>query len=111
MSKKFDELEARKQLLMMKAQLERMEFGGQVFALKKQFAWFNVFTKLGRWISLRTLPALASTALLGFSRPVSKVVLKAGLAGLVLAVGVSWLKARGRRAASGSSESTNPSES
>lgn len=117
-SKKFDALEARKELLMMKAELERMEFGGQVDTLKQEFAWINTFKHvanlIGRFNSralapvasfagpvwqerLRKYPLLgmlASTALLRLGKPISKVVLRAGLGAAVLAAGVFWFQAR-----------------
>jgi len=65
MSKKFDALEARKELLMMKAQLERMEFGGQVDTLKKEFAWVNVFRQFGGWLGQRNMRALGPVVSLG----------------------------------------------
>lgn len=118
MSKKFDALEARKELLMMKAELERMEFGGQVDALKHEFAWINAFKQVANWIGrfnsralapvasfagpvwqerLRKHPLLgmlASTVLLRFSKPLSKVALRAGLGAAVLAAGVFWFQTR-----------------
>ncbi len=118
MSKKFDALEARKELLMMKAELERMEFGGQVDALRKEFAWINTFKQLANWIGrfnsralspvaslggpvwqerLRRHPLLgmlASTALLRFSKPLSKLAMRAGVGAAVLAAGVFWFQTK-----------------
>jgi hypothetical protein len=118
MSKKFDALESRKELLMMKAQLERMEFGGQIDTLKKEFAWVNVFRQFGGWLGQRNMRALgpvaslggqfwqeglkkypllgmlASTALLRFRKPVSKVALRAGLGAVALAAGMFWFQTR-----------------
>ncbi len=118
MSKKFDALEARKELLMMKAQLERMEFGGQVDTLKKEFAWVNVFRQFGGWLGQRNMRALgpvvslggqfwqeglkkypllgmlASTALLRFRQPISKVALRAGLGAVALAAVIFLLQTR-----------------
>lgn len=136
MSKKFDALEARKELLMMKAQLERMEFGGQVDALKKEFAWVNVFRQFGGWLGQRNMRALgpvaslggqfwqeglkkypllgmlASTALLRFRQPISKVALRAGLGALALAAGMFWFQTRGPWASRSSTQpSTDPSDS
>lgn len=119
MSKKFDALEARKELLMMKAELERMEFGDQVNAFRKEFAWVNAFKQIANWIGrfnsralapvasfagpvwqqrLRKHPLLgmlASTVLLRFSKPLSKVALRAGVGAAVLAAGVFWFQTRG----------------
>lgn len=136
MSKKFDALEARKELLMMKAQLERMEFGGQVDTLKKEFAWVNVFRQFGGWLGQRNMRALgpvaslggqfwqeglkkypllgmlASTALLRFRKPISQVALRAGLGAVALAAGVFWFQTRSPWASRSATEpSTDPSDS
>jgi len=118
MSNKFNALEARKELLMMKAELERMEFGGQVDALRKEFGWLNVFRQFGGWLGQRNMRALgpvaslggqfwqeglrkypllgmlASTALVRFRGPISKVALRAGVAAVVLAAGVFWFQTK-----------------
>lgn len=128
MSKKFDALEARKELLMMKAELERMEFGGQMEALKKEFGWLNVFRQFGGWLGQRNIRALgpvaslggqfwqdglkkypllgmlASTALVRFRRPISKIVLRAGLGAVVLAVGMFWFQTKSPWASSSTPE-------
>lgn len=136
MSKKFDALEARKELLMMKAQLERMEFGGQMDTLKKEFAWVNVFRQFGGWLGQRNMRALgsvaslggqfwqdglkkypllgmlASTALLRFRQPISRVALRAGLGAVVLAAGMFWFQTRSPWASrSVTLHSTDPSDS
>jgi hypothetical protein len=135
MSKKFDALEARKELLMMKAQLERMEFGGQVDALKNEFAWINVFRQFGTWLGKRNMNALgpvaslggnflqvglkkypllgmlASTALLRFRQPIYKVALRAGLGAVVLAAGVFWFQTRSPWASRSAAVSKDPSDS
>ena len=136
MSKKFDALEARKELLMMKAQLERMEFGGQVYTLKNEFAWVNVFRQFGGWLGQRNMRALgpvaslggqfwqeglkkypllgmlASTALLRFRKPISQVALRAGLGAVALAAGVFWFQTRSPWASRSATEpSTDPSDS
>ena len=136
MSKKFDALEARKELLMMKAQLERMEFGGQVDTLKKEFAWVNVFRQFGGGLGQRNMRALgpvvslggqfwqdglkkypllgmlASTALLRFRQPISKVALRAGLGAVALAAGMFWFQTRSPWASRSATEpSTDPSDS
>lgn len=116
MSKKFDALEARKELLIMKAELERMEFGGQVNALKKEFAWLKVFSRFGNWVAQRNIKALgpigrlggqfwqeglkkhpllgmlASTVLLRYRVSLSKVALRAGVGAIVLAAGLFWYR-------------------
>lgn len=118
MSKKFDALEARKELLMMKAELERMEFGGQVDVLKKEFAWISIFRQFGGWVGQRNMRALgpvaslggqfwqdglkkypllgmlASTALLRFRRPVSKLAFRAGLGAVALAAATLWFQSK-----------------
>lgn len=118
MSKKFDALEARKELLIMKAQLERMEFGGQVDTLKKEFAWVSLIRQFGGWLGQRNMRALgpvaslggqfwqeglkkypllgmlASTALLRFRKPVFNVALRAGLGAVALAAGMFWFQTR-----------------
>lgn len=136
MSKKFDALEARKELLMMKVQLERMEFGGQVDTLKNEFAWVNVFRQFGGWLGQRNMRALgpvaslggqfwqeglkkypllgmlASTALLRFRKPISQVALRAGLGAVALAAGVFWFQTRSPWASRSATEpSTDPSDS
>lgn len=136
MSKKFDALEARKELLMMKAQLERMEFGGQVDTLKKEFAWVNVFRQFGGWLGQRNMRALgplvglggqfwqeglkkypllgmlASTALLRFRQPISKVALRAGLGAVALAASMFWFQTRSPWASrSATQPSTGPGDS
>lgn len=136
MSKKFDALEARKELLMMKAQLERMEFGGQIDTLKKEFAWVNVFRQFGGWLGQRNMRALrpvasmggqfwqeglkkypllgmlASTALLRFRKPISKVALRASLGAVALAAGMFWFQTRSPWASrSVPGRSTDPSDS
>ena len=135
MSKKFDALEARKELLMMKAQLERMEFGGQGDTLKNEFAWVNVFRQFGGWLGQRNMRALgpvaslggqfrqeglkkypllgmlASTALLRFRKPISQVALRAGLGAVALAAGVFWFQTRSPWASRSATEpSTDPSD-
>lgn len=118
MSKKFDALEARKELLMMKAELERMEFGGNIEALRKEFGWLSVFRQFGGWLGQRNMRSLgpvvslggqfwqegfkkypllgmlASTALVQFRAPISKVALRAGLGAVVLAVGMFWFQTK-----------------
>lgn len=118
MSNKFDALQARKELLIMKAELERMELGAQFEAVKKEFAWVAMFRQFGGWLGQRNLSALgpvatlggqiwqdgfkkypllgmlASTALLRFRQPIVKVALRAGLGAVVLAAGMYWIQSR-----------------
>lgn len=118
MSNKFDALQARKELLMMRAELERMELGTQLNSVKKEFAWVNVFMRFGGWLGQRNLGSLApvvslggqiwqegfkkypllgllaSTALLRFRQPISKVALRAGLGAVLLAAGMYWFQSR-----------------
>ena len=136
MTKKFDSLEARKELLMMKAELERMEFGGQVDILRKEFGWLNVFRQFGGWLGQRNMRALgpvanlggqfwqeglkkypllgmlASTALIRFRGPVAKVALRAGLGSVLLAVGMFWFQTKSPWASRSSKAlPTNPGDS
>lgn len=113
MSEKFDEFKARKELLMMKAQLQRMELGGDIQKLKQEFAWVGTFgrvaevlsiNKLGAWgllggraltAGLRRYPRLgflASALLYRFRAPLAKTTLKAGLAAAVFVGVARWLK-------------------
>ena len=112
MSNKPDALQARKELLMMKAELERMEIGAHADAVRKQFAWVNVFRRFGGWLGPRNLGALGllaqkyplvgmvtSTVLLRFRQPIVKLALRAGLGAVALAAGAYWLQSRKRKAA------------
>ena len=127
MSNKFDALQARKELLMMKAELERMELGAQFDAVRKEFAWVKMFTQFGGWLGQRNLRALgpvatlggqiwqdgvkkypllgllASAALLRFRQPVAKVALRAGLGAVVLAAGMYWFQSRKKLTSPGGS--------
>lgn len=109
-SKSFDPLQAKKELLMMKAELERMELADNVSTLKKRFAWFDVFKPLGMWLGARNceifgqkffknplLGMLVSTLLLRFRRPIARLTFKAGLTTLVVGAGVRWIQARANR--------------
>lgn len=113
MSEKFDEFTARKELLMMKAQLQRMELSGDIEKLKQEFAWVGALgriaeglsiNKLGAWGSLggqvlkaglRRYPRLgflASALLYRFRVPMAKTTLKAGLTAAVFVGVARWLK-------------------
>lgn len=118
MSKKFDALEMKKELLVMKAELQRMEFGGHVDAMKKEFAWVNVFRRFNHWFGRRQmstlgplanlmggqvlregmksyplLGVLASTILVQFRGPISRVMGRASVGAFVLAIGAAfWLR-------------------
>lgn len=118
MNKKFNALEAQKELLMMKAELERMEMGANVQDLRTDFAWVNVFKQFSGWLGRRNMRALgplarlggprvqeglrkhpllgmvASSLLVRFSAPLAKVALKAGLGAAVLALGTFWFQTR-----------------
>lgn len=118
MSKKFSELEARKELLMMKAELERMEMDANIQDMRAGFAWVNVFKQFSGWLGRRNMRALgplarlggprvqeglrkhpllgmvASSLLVRFSAPIAKVALKAGLGAVVLALGTFWFQTR-----------------
>lgn len=118
MSKKFSELEARKELLMMKAELERMEMDANIQDMRTGFAWVNVFKQFSGWLGRRNMRALgplarlggprvqeglrkhpllgmvASSLLVRFSAPIAKVALKAGLGAAVLAIGAFWFQTR-----------------
>jgi hypothetical protein len=112
-SEKFDEFTARKELLIMRAQLQRMELGGDIQQLKREFAWMGSFgriaealsiNKLGAWgtlggqflkAGLRRYPRLgfvASALLYRFRGPLAKTTLKAGLAASVFVGVTRWLK-------------------
>lgn len=119
MSQRFDHLQAKKELLQMKAQLERMQLGGEIDDLKQQFAWLQLFKKASQWFGQRNVNALgplgalggqplqdwlkqhpmlgllASTAMLRYRQPLAKVTLRAGMAAVVLATAVFWFKTRG----------------
>lgn len=136
MSNKFDALQTRKELLIMKAELERMELGAHVDAVKKEFAWVNVFRQFGGFLGKGNLRALgpvaalggqiwqdglkkypllgmlASAALLRFRRPISKVALRAGLGAVALAAGMYWFQSRkGPAGPTAPTGSTGPSGS
>lgn len=119
MAQKFDALAARKELLQMKAQLQRMELGAEVDVLKQEFAWLGAFKQLGAFFANRNLSSLgplsalggqlvqdqlkkhpllgfvASAALVRFRQPLIKATWRAGLGALVLAGAVMWFKGRG----------------
>jgi hypothetical protein len=124
MSSKFDELEARKELLRMRAELERMELGGQIELMKNEFTWRNLLGNFGGLIgnsrgygfgslgpmagagshlweeSRRKHPVLsmiATTVFMRFRRPILRVLFKASLGATVLAAGVYWLQRRNQR--------------
>lgn len=118
MSSKFDELEARKELLMMRAELERMELGGQVELMKREFTWRNLLGNFGGangqrrtygfgpmvdvgghlWQESRRkhplLSMLATSLFMRFRGPIFRVLFKATLGATVLAAGVYWLQRR-----------------
>ena len=104
--------------------------------LKKEFAWVNVFRQFGGWLGQRNMRALgpvvslggqfwqeglkkypllgmlASTALLRFRQPISKVALLAGLGAVALAAGMFWFQTRSPWASRSATEpSTDPSDS
>ena len=136
MSKKFDALEAQKELLMMKAQLERMELGACIQEVKAEFAWVSVFQRLGAWVGRRNVAALGPLATLGggafdqvlkkhpmlgllgssilfrYRQPLVRAGVKASLAAAVLAAGVFWFQSRqtrtGQQAAQPASSTTVP---
>ncbi|HEX4844203.1 MAG TPA: hypothetical protein VFV57_11070 [Limnobacter sp.] len=118
MSQRFDALQAKKELLQMKAQLERMQFGSELEDLKQEFAWLQVFKKVGNWVNQRNLSALgpwtslggqiwqgwfkqypllgvlASSALVRYRQPLAKATFRAGAAAVVLAAAMYWFKSR-----------------
>ncbi|HEX4880622.1 MAG TPA: hypothetical protein VFV39_12300 [Limnobacter sp.] len=119
MSQRFDALQAKKELLQMKAQLERMQFGSELEDLRHEFAWLQVFKKVGTWLNQRNLSALgpwaslggqlwqgwfkqypllglvASSALVRYRQPLAKATFRAGAAAVVLAAAMYWFKTRG----------------
>ncbi|HEX4917066.1 MAG TPA: hypothetical protein VFV43_04120 [Limnobacter sp.] len=119
MSQRFDALQAKKELLQMKAQLERMQFASELEDLKQEFAWLQVFKKVGTWVNQRNLRTLgpwaslggqlwqgwfkqypllglvASSALVRYRQPLAKATFRAGAAAVVLAAAMYWFKTRG----------------
>ncbi|MFN4330190.1 MAG: hypothetical protein ACK4FF_15100 [Limnobacter sp.] len=118
MAQQFDALEARKQLLQMKAQLQRMELGADVQALKQEMAWLGTLRQIGGFFAQRRLQGfgplgalggqvlqdkfkqhpwlgfVVSTALMRFRKPIAKVALKASLGAVLLAAAVAWVQRR-----------------
>lgn len=115
---KYDQLAARKELLMMKAELERMEMNGHVQAVKTQFGWFSQVKRVFNWGGSRSLATLgplaafgqdalkqlmgsnpyaglaASAMLMKISPPVRGRVVQALTAATALAGAVLWFRAR-----------------
>lgn len=120
MSQKFDVYAAQKELLIMRAQLQRMELSAEVQNLREQFAWMGVLGRVGGFFANRNMSSLgplgllggqffqsnlkkhpllglaASTLLMRFRAPIAKAGLRAGLAALVLAGAVYWFKTSGK---------------
>ncbi|HEX4856099.1 MAG TPA: hypothetical protein VFV28_04760 [Limnobacter sp.] len=118
MTSKFDELEARKELLRMRAELERMELGGHIELMKQEFTWRNLLGNVGGWIghsrsygfgpmvgaggqlweeSRKKHPVLsmvATSLFMRFRRPILRVLFKASLGATILAAGVYLLQRR-----------------
>ncbi len=116
---RFDPVQAKIELLQMKAELQRMEFGGQMAELKSQFAWVGAARKAAQWItgnrlnalgplgamggqvfkdSLQKYPmlsAVGSALLFRYRKPVGHVALRAGAAALALAAAAWWFKRQG----------------
>lgn len=118
MSKPFDPLQARIELLQMKAELQRMELRQELAAVRANSGWFNASRQFAGWLSARQfaklsplmaagmqvwqqglkqypiLGFLASTALLRFKKPLAGHALRAGLAAVVLAGAMFWFRQR-----------------
>ena len=113
MKQKLDVYAARKELLMMKAQLQRMELGADIQAVKHAFAWMGVLGRAASFFSdsrfgglgalggqfaqdafkrYPRLGLLASALLFRFRAPIAKATLRAGLAALVVAGAGYWFK-------------------
>lgn len=127
----FDALSAQKELLMLKAEMQRMELGYQVQDLKREVGSLpslNTVRKVWTWATFRSmgpmgqiigpvlksvlgsyplLSAMASAALVRYRKPISGLGAKAGLAAVALAAGLYWIKGRSMTAPA----STNPNAS
>lgn len=121
MSQPFDQWEAKKELLMMKAQMERMELGMHVAQVRQSMTWLPMVQKLGGWLGRRNLNSLgpmgwaitpfikksllaypllsglASTALLRYRPQIASAGGKAAIAAVVLAAATYWFNTRGRK--------------
>lgn len=119
MSQPFDQWEAKKELLMMKAQMERMELGMHMTQARKSMTWLPMLQRVGAWVGRRNvnslgpmgfaispffskflgaypiLSGLASTALLRYRPHLASTGGKAAIAALVLAAATYWYKTRG----------------
>lgn len=118
MNQPFDQWEAKKELLMMKAQMERMELSIHVSEARHGMTWLPVAQKLGAWIGRRNLNSLgpmgwtitpllrksllaypllsglASTALMRYRPQIASAGGKAAIAALVLAVATYLYKTK-----------------
>lgn len=108
------DLEMRKELLIMKAEMQRMELGMQMAEVRQQFAWVRTARAFGGWLTGQNLNRLgpigqvggqflkdaisqypylgvaASTLMLRFREPIIRNTAKAGAAAMVLAFAVFW---------------------
>lgn len=124
MSKSVSELQARKELLMLKAELERMELKQEIVGAKNvvahQFGWLPNLRRVLQWGGNRSLgslgpvgpaaseslnklfadhPYLGVAASLAFMRlgfPGKQMATRAALAGGALAAAMAWFKVKGR---------------
>ena len=118
MSQHFDHWEAKKELLMMKAQMERMELGMHMTQARQSMTWLPLLQKLGSWVGRRNLNSLgpmgfalspvfrkfllaypilsglASTALLRYRPQIASTGGKAAIAAVVLAAATYWYKTK-----------------
>lgn len=118
MNQPFNHWEAEKELLMMKAQMERMELGIHVAEARQSMTWLPVAQKLGAWLGKRNLNSLgpmgwaitpfirksllaypllsglASTALMRYRPQIASAGGKAAIAAVVLAAATYFYKTK-----------------
>lgn len=118
MTQPFDHWEAKKELLMMKAQMERMELSIHMTQARQSMTWLPVLQKVGAWVGRRNLNSLgpmglaispvfrkfllaypilsglASTALLRYRPQIVSTGGKAAVAAVVLAAATYWYKTK-----------------
>ena len=118
MTPKLDPLAARKELLILRAQMERLELSEHVIDFKKQFVFLNVAKKFVSWLSmnrmqglspmsvvssqllqsnLKKYPVLGSLAAAAFFSarvPVLRTVVATGAVAVVLGAALIWFNKR-----------------
>lgn len=65
MRNKRDQFEARKQMLQMKARIERLELAGHVQVIRQDFGWLAQVRRLIGWVGGRGLDKMGSAGLIG----------------------------------------------